>query len=182
MQVTPQIRFRGMEPSPALEAAVKHRIERLAQFHPRITACNVVIEAPSKRSQQGGIYRVSAHLVVPGADLAVGNGMQDHAHEDAYVAVRDCFDALQRRLEDVVRKKSGYRAKQHPVKLHGAVDRLDPEEGFGFIRDDDGREFFFRRESVTSEKDWQSLAVGTEVHFDENEGEQGPHASAVSVA
>ncbi len=182
MQVTPQIHFRGMEPSPALEAAVKHRIERLAQFHPRITACNVVIEAPDRHSRQGGIFRVSAHLVLPGADLTAGNGVQDHAHEDAYVAVRDCFDALQRRVEDVVRKKSGYRVKHHPATLYGAIDRLVPEEGFGFIRDNDGREFFFRRESVTSETDWQSLAVGTKVRFDENEGEQGPHASVVSVA
>ena len=56
-----------------------------------------------------------------------------------------------------------------------------PDEGFGFIRSQDGREFFFRRESVTSEKQWSTLAEGADVRFSEREGEQGPHASAVAI-
>lgn len=37
MEITPQIRFRGMEPSATIEAAVRKRIARLQRFNTRIT-------------------------------------------------------------------------------------------------------------------------------------------------
>jgi hypothetical protein len=42
---------------------------------------------------------------VPGAALVINRDPgQDQAHEDVYVAMRDAFDAAERRLEDYVRK------------------------------------------------------------------------------
>lgn len=182
MQVSPRIRFRGMDPSQAVDDAVQKHIDRLARVHNRITSCEVVIEAPSRHSQQGGIFHVRAHVVIPGDEVVASSGPdENHAHEDVYVAIRDCFDAARRLLEDDVRKQSGYRVKHHPEKLHGTIARLVPEEGFGFIRDADGKEFFFRQESVTSDEEWNELKVGTSVRFAEHEGEKGPHASGVSI-
>lgn len=142
----------------------------------------VVIEAPHHHGQKGRIYRVHVDITVPGAEILSGKTQVSHAHEDVRVAIRDSFDAAQRQLEDVVRKKSGYRVKPHPDVLHGKVARLVSEEGYGFIVTEDGREFFFRRESVISDKNWTELAEGTEVRFSEHEGEQGPHASGVAIA
>lgn len=42
MQIEPQIRFRGMEPSPSVEEVVRERIARLGRFCDRITSCVVV--------------------------------------------------------------------------------------------------------------------------------------------
>ena len=169
-----------MDPSPSIESAVRERIGRLARFHDRITSCRVVIEAPHRHGHKGKIYHVHIDITVPGREIVVGREREEnHAHEDVYVAIRDNFIAAQRQLEDAVREMSGHRVKPHPDKLHGKVARLVPEEGFGFIAAADGREFFFRRESIASDDLWKTLAEGTRVHFTEHEGEKGPYASAV---
>jgi len=80
-----------------------------------------------------------------------------------------------------VREMSGYRVKPHPERLHGRVTSLTHEEGFGFISALDGREFFFRRESMASGDQWKQLKIGTEVRFAEHDGEKGPFASAVTI-
>ncbi len=166
MQIEPQIRFRGMEPSSSVEEVVKERIARLGRFHERITSCVVVIEAPHRRGHQGRIYRAQVDITLPGETIIAGKIRQDdHAHEDVYVAIRDSFDAMQRQLEDIVRKKSGYRVKPHPETLRGTIARLMPVEGYGFILAQDGREFFFRRESMTSDREWAVLSEGREVRF-----------------
>jgi ribosomal subunit interface protein len=182
MEIIPEVRFRGMDPSPAVEAAVLERMERLERFHDRITSCTVVIEAPHRHSWKGKIYHVRIDITVPGAEIVVGREPEENqAHEDVYVAIRDQFDAARRQLEDVVRKMSGHHTKPHPEKLHGSVVRLMPEEAFGFIEAADGREYFFSRDSVTTDAQWQKLEVGTKVRFTEHEGDKGPYASAVTT-
>lgn len=182
MQIEPQIRFRGMEPSPSVETVIRERIDRLGRFHDRITSCVVTVEAPHRHDRKGGIYRVQVDVTVPGAAIVSGRiHEENHAHEDLLVAIRDSFDAAQRQLEDVVRKKSGYRVKPHPETLRGKIARLVPEEEYGFILAQDGREFFFRRESMTSDKEWALLAEGSEVRFAESDGAQGLRASAIAI-
>jgi cold shock CspA family protein len=55
---------------------------------------------------------------------------------------------------------------------------LIPDQEHGFITAADGREMYFHRNSVLG-KGFDALQVGTEVHFAEEEGEQGPQASTV---
>ena len=181
--MTPQVRFRGMEPSDSVEAIIRERIDRLEKFHDRITSCSVVVEAPHRHGRKGKIYHVRVDITVPGREIVSGRTPEeDHAHEDVYVAIRDSFDAAQRQLEDVVRKTSGHRVKPHPQSLHGTVARLMPGEGYGFISTPDGREFFFSRESMAADGEWDMLALGGKVRFTEHHGEKGPYASAVARA
>lgn len=183
MQTEPKILFRGMDSSPSVEEVLRERIARLSRFHDRISSCSVVVEAPHRHGRKGGIYRVRVDVKVPGREIVTKQSPEEnHAHEDVYVAIRDSFDAMQRQLEDVVRRSSGHRIKEHPATLHGKVTRLMPEEGYGFISALDGREFFFRRESVASEKQWEAIAIGTEVRFSGHDGDNGPHATAVALA
>lgn len=182
IQIASKINFRGMEPSPAVEHIIRERIERLSTFHERIIACNVVVEAPHKHGRKGKLYHVRVDLTVPGREISVGNEPeQNHAHEDVKVAIRDSFDAAQRQLEDAVRQMAPHRVGTPPLKLTGTVARLIPEDTFGFIATPDGREFFFRKESLTSKDQWAKLEVGTEVRFTEHEGDKGPYASAVTL-
>lgn len=182
MQTEPQITFRGMEPSAAIEHTIRERIGRLENFHDRITSCRVVVEAPHRHGQKGQIYRIAIDIDVPGRAVVVTREPgQNHAHEDIHVAIRDAFSAAERQLEDHVRKASGHRVKDHPAKEHGTVDRIFPDGGYGFIRTVPGEELFFQRASVTGDG-WQNLAVGSKVHFTPMDGEKGPYAVAVTVA
>ncbi len=182
MQVSPQISFQGMEPSADVQARVMDRIAKLEEFHNRITSCRVVISAPHRHGRKGRIYTVHIDVGVPGRELVVNREPgKDHAHEDVFVAIRDAFNAMQRQLEDHVRKRSGFRVKEHAAKAHGKVVPLFTDQGYGFITTSDGREFFFERDNVTGDG-WVGLDIGAEVRFSEMEGEKGPHASAVTVA
>ncbi len=103
-----RISFRGMDASPAVEAKVKQRAAELAQFSDRVTTCRVVLEAAHRRHHQGNIYHVTVDLALPGGKVVVSHEpAQNHAHEDLYVAVRDAFDAVRRRLQDHVRQQVG---------------------------------------------------------------------------
>lgn len=181
MQIAPQISFKGFRPSHTLRKRVEERIGRLEQFHDRITSCRVIVEAPHRHGRLGQLYHVRIDITVPKGEIVVNREPElNHAHEDANVAVRDAFDAAQRRLEDYVRKIGGVRVKEHPLKTHGTVVRVFADEGYGFIATEDGREFFFERDSVTDD-DWSILDVDTKVRFREMSGDAGPFAVAVSV-
>ena len=49
MNLPSQITFRDMDPSPAVETAVREKISELERFHERITSCRVMIEAPRRQ-------------------------------------------------------------------------------------------------------------------------------------
>lgn len=58
-----------------------------------------MIESPHHHQHKGNTYRVSIDVTVPEGEIVVGrhNG-RDNAHEDVYVALRDAFEALGRKL------------------------------------------------------------------------------------
>ncbi len=180
MQVPVQITFRNLEASPAVVAKVRDRVEALEQFYSGIISCHVMIEAPSRRHRQGRVYHIRVDLKVPGKEIVVKRDPSEHhAHEDIYVAVRDCFDAVRRQLEDHARRQRGD-VKAHEVPSHGTVARLIAEKGCGFIDASDGTEVYFHRNAVRDEG-FDRLAAGDEVRFTlhPGEGEKGPQASAV---
>ena len=114
MQIPLKLAFRGVEPSPAIEAQVRERAQRLERFYDRITSCEVVFDSPHRHHHKGRLYTVHVLLRIPGApDIAVNRaGPQDHAHEDPYVALRDAFDAAARMLEDTERRRD-HRGRSH---------------------------------------------------------------------
>ena len=92
MEITPQIRFRRMEPAPHVEEAIGKHLDRLQQFHKRITSCSVVVEAPHRHSRKGEVHHVRIDISVPGREIVVGREPEEnHAHQDVLVAVRDGF-------------------------------------------------------------------------------------------
>jgi cold shock CspA family protein len=139
------------------------------------------VEAPHRRGRHGKIFRISVDLRVPGGEVIVSNAHElNHAHEDLMVAIRDSFDAAERKLEDLVRRMDPKRTKDHQPAGRGAVTRIMPEEGYGFIETLDGREFFFVRDSL-SDGGWETLRPGVTVQFTERDGDKGPFATAVRV-
>lgn len=180
MQIQPQITFRHMQPSPALEAKIRQRIDLLEQYHNHLTSCRVVIELDHHHHHQGNLYHVRVDLTLPGHELIAGRESPKHqAYEDAYVAVRDAFDSLQRQLEDLARRQR-QDMKHHDIPLHGRISKLVPDEDYGRIASADGRDIYFHRNSLVG-GDFEKLTVGMEVRFDDEMGDEGPQASSVHL-
>lgn len=103
-----QISFKSMDSSPAVVARIRERIARLERLCERIVSCHVTVEAPHRRKHQGKLFAVKIHLETPRERIVVSHdGPLDPAHDDAYVAIRDAFDAATRQLEDRIRRLRG---------------------------------------------------------------------------
>lgn len=173
-----QITFRDVEPSAAVEAAIRGHMAELDRFYDRIVSRRVVIEMPHRHQHQGRLYAVRIDLHVPGREIVIGRTPSEHhAHEDVYVALRDAFEATKRQLEDHARRERGD-TKHHASAGEGRVARLFREHDYGFIDTPDGREIYFHRNSVV-DGSFDRLASGTPVRFVEEPGEKGPQASTV---
>lgn len=180
MKLPLQITFRHMERSEALEADIREKAEKLDEFCDQIMACRVLVDAPHHHHRKGKLCHVSVDLTVPGGEIVASRTSDEHhAHEDPYVASRDAFDAVKRRLEDYVRRRK-HKVKMHEVPPHGRVAKLMKEEGYGFIDSFDGTEVYFHRNSVLHDA-FETLEVGNEVRFAEEMGEKGPQASSVAL-
>jgi len=100
MKTPLQITFRDMERSDAMETHIREKADKLKQFFADIVSCRVVVEQAAKHQQQGKPFNVRIELGVPGKTLIIDK----QVHEDAYVALRDAFDAAKRQLEDYARQ------------------------------------------------------------------------------
>jgi len=180
MQRSLSIVFRDMDTSPAVEARIQAEAKKLEHLFERVIGCHVVVQAPNLRHRKGKLYRVSISLKIPGREIAVNRvGPRDHAHEDVYVAIRDAFKAVARRLEDRARRARGV-MKMHEPPTHGKVTKLFPAESYGFVLTSDGQEIYFHKNSVVNDR-FNALKVGSKVRLviAENEGEHGAQASTV---
>ena len=101
MQLPLQLQFRNMDPSSAIEAAVRKYVDKLRLFNGDIISCRVAIEAPHKHQYKGKLYHVVVDVRLPGKEIVVSRAPDDQqAHEDVYVAIRDAFDAARRQIQD----------------------------------------------------------------------------------
>lgn len=173
MKVPLQITSRNMSLSEAAEEAIREKVDKLDAFFDRITSCRILVEAPHRHSHQGVLYNVVVDITVPGSELVV----KREPHEDLYVAIRDAFEAARRQLQSYARKRRG-EIKAHDEAPFGHVSQLFSEEGYGFILTPDGREVYFHRNSVRN-GGFDQLEKNAAVHYVEEEGEEGPQASAV---
>lgn len=179
MQTDLQVAWERLEPSEFLQKRIEREVAGLEKTFGRITSCKVFVEGPGHRHKQGGLYSIRVRLKLPGGKelSASRNPPEAQAHEDPYVAVRDVFDALRRQLRDHVKEWQDT-PKQGFTQPHGVIARVFADQGYGFIRSDEGREIYFHRNAVLNDE-FDKLRAGTEVRFDEEEGENGPQASTV---
>lgn len=124
MRIPMEITFRHMDPSPAVEARIHEKAEKLDRFYENVMGMRVVVEAPHEHKSQGKLFHVRIDLTVPGGELVVSKGHhhQSQAHEDVYVALRDAFDVAKRRLEEYSRQQRG------DVKAHSKPEASLPTE------------------------------------------------------
>jgi len=64
----------------------------------------------------------------------------------------------------------------------GTVKRVISDRGFGFIVGEDGKEYFFHRDGLTSSVDFDRLVGGEKVSFETERGPKGDRAVRVEAA
>ncbi|MCK6546780.1 HPF/RaiA family ribosome-associated protein [Myxococcota bacterium] len=112
MQNSLRVTYRNITPSPALTERIQERADGLDFYFGDIIGCKVVVEEQNRNQNKGRLFSVRIDCTVPGHEVVVSHdGPEDPSHEDPYVAVRDAFDALERRLEVHIERRRD--AKRH---------------------------------------------------------------------
>lgn len=182
MQVPLNLSFRHIDKNPELEALIAEKVAKLEQVCPYLTSCRIAIEKPQEHLRTGSGYRVRIEVKVPPGHTVVasrepGEGM---LHENLEMVVRSTFDALRRRLRELVERQR-QEIKSHPEQQpDGYITRLFLDEGYGFVTTPNGREIYFHRNSVVNSR-FEDLSVGASVRFVEEIGDKGPQASTLQV-
>jgi cold shock CspA family protein len=196
MILEPQVTYRNVRPTLQIERAIRREVKKLDRYYPNLTGCHVMLEIPHRHHTTPNPYHVRVELTLPGAQVVVGRQPTLHAaaqdlglaelprefdidapEHEVVVSIRHAFDAARRRLQDTVRRKR-HAVKEHATPPTARVVRLFPDRGYGFLAAADGHEVYFHRNSVI-DGGFESLEIGSEVRFAEEQGIEGAQASTV---
>ncbi|BAZ80746.1 MAG: cold shock domain-containing protein [Sphaerospermopsis kisseleviana] len=185
MKIQPEITYRNVEKSEAIDNLVHEKIAKLENICNYINSCHIAIEKIHDRPRSGSPYRVRIDLTVPpGHELAAeknpGEGVQ---YQPLDAVVRETFDAMRQQLVKLTQlQRASEQAGRYEEAQEstGLVTKLFREDGYGFLKTLDGREIYFHQNSVLHH-DFDRLEIGTGVHFSLEDGEEGPQASTVKI-
>lgn len=184
METPVVVTFRNTEALPDIENLVRREAAKLERYGRGLVSCRMAIEEPQRHQRAGNRYRVRLEV---GAGLSrpivVTREPGDaDMHRDLRTIVLDVFRAARRQLQTARERVRG--EERAPVEPRGLIERVVPAseetDGFGFLRALDGREIYFHQHSVLN-GDFDRLTIGTEVRFEEEEGDEGPQASTVAI-
>ena len=181
MQTAPELIFHDIDRSPWVENYILERVQRLDKFADGITSCRVSLTQEQGSHHKGNRYSMLVEVrTPPNHDLAAKKAKIVRDMQTQLPALINlAFGAIERQLKKTAQVRRG-EVKHQERKLHGIVEKLF-EEGYGFLRSlVDGREVYFHRNSVLH-GDFERLAIGTEVRFMPQEGDDGPQASSVQI-
>src|SRR5262249_18992616 len=114
MKLPIQITIRDMDQSPTIISNIQKKAKKLDRYYGRIMSCRVVLHIPQKHQHQGKLYCVSIDLTVPNEEIVINK----IKNQNAFVAIRDAFNAAQRKLQNFAHKQRG-EIKNHEPMTHG---------------------------------------------------------------
>lgn len=180
MQIEPQVSFRNVERTEAVEQKILEGIAKLEKVYDRITSVRIALEDMHSEDSPGHLYRVRIDITLPGGEVVVNRKPGAEPAMDLMLAVGDAFDIAVRKLKKVVQRQRG-RVKNHTPRPAGRVARIFENEGYGFIESSDGTEVYFHENAVMNGS-LEDLEQGAPVEFDQEQGDKGPQAAAVYPA
>ena len=112
-----EISFHGLERSDAVENRIREKFQRLESHFDRITHARVVVEAPARRAPRPKFFHVRIEIGIPGQKPVVAKHEPegDKAHTDVMLALRDCFNAAKRQMDELA-SRLGHMAKHERVR------------------------------------------------------------------
>lgn len=183
MKITPEITYRGVEKTQAIDNLVNEKIAKLERYCDYINSCRIAVEKAHDHPQSGSPYRVRIDITVPPHhELAVvENPAEGNQYEPLESVIRNAFEAASRQLIEL-KERQNNQVKVHPQQNAVAViTKLFPDQDYGFIRTlDTGKEIYFHRHSVAN-NNFDKLEIGTGVQFTETLGQMGPQATTIRL-
>lgn len=177
MEIEPQVSFRNVERTDALDERILDGIEKLGKVHDRITSVRIAVEDQRGEGIEDHLFRVRLSITIPGDEVVVEETPAGEPHPPLDQVLNGAFEAARRQLRKTLERQRGA-VKTHTPKAVGRVVRIFPNEDYGFIEDDRGRDVYFHRNSVSG-TGWDKLETGDGVEFVEEQGDKGPQAVAV---
>lgn len=96
------------------------------------------------------------------------------------IALIEALDAFEREVHRLREKRQDARRARPPEPpFLGIVDKLFPDEGYGFILTDAGDQVYFHRNAVKGGLDFDRLEEASRVALNIEAGDKGPQATAV---
>jgi CspA family cold shock protein len=84
-------------------------------------------------------------------------------------------------MAHIRQRREAVEAQPDPDRVLGKIARVFPLKGFGFLKDENGEEYFFHRSEVLSGGPFDDLQEGWRVQFVKGQGPKGLRASEVTV-
>jgi len=99
VKVPLQITFHNLPHSEAIATRIEQQFEKLCHYCDRILRCQVIVEVPHRHHHDKNPYHIRINLSLPGEELAIDKDKSGNYHDNAYIAIRDAFNAAQRKLK-----------------------------------------------------------------------------------
>jgi ribosomal subunit interface protein len=186
MKVPPEITYRGVDKTAALETLINEKIAKLERVCDHISSCHIAIEKNQERPRGRSPYRVRLDITVPPShEVVAESNMGDRTqYAELDTVIRDAFDKAWRQLRDLSRQQQQYDKGQlnnGAQQVTALVTKLFPEQGYGFLKTLDGEDIHFNRDSVLHD-DFDRVEIGTGVRFEAIQDDQGLlHATTVQI-
>jgi cold shock CspA family protein/ribosome-associated translation inhibitor RaiA len=184
MEIPLEITYRGVQKTDGIESLIREKAAKLDRICDKLISCRVAVESPQQHQNSGSPFRVRINMrIPPGHELVVRReSSKGDIHDPLHTVLRTAFEAAYRQLKEHTEKKQGdVKTKSHvDADNTGFVIRLFREEGYGFLKNINGEEYYFHRNSVL-QNDFERLEIGTGVRFFPSEGDEGPSASSIHI-
>ena len=185
MKIAPEITYRNVEKTVAIDSLVQEKMNKLERVCNYISSCHIAIEKIHDRPSSGSPYRVRIDITVPpGQEIVAESSPGDtNQYVEVDTVIRDAFGMAQRQLRELARQQRDSdksRDNNQPDDTTGLVTKLFRKQGYGFIKTLDGQDIYFHRNSVLHD-DFDRIEIGTGVRFFATEGDKGLQASTVQI-
>ena len=182
--LVPEIIFNAVDRSPWIEDYVADRLYKLERFAQGITRCHVTLRQEQGSHRKGNVYSVTVEVRIPPQHDLVATKQKEIVDMPTQLpaVINAAFGAIERQVKRTAAlRRNEQKAPVHDGQMHAIVEKIFAGDGYGFLRTvDDNREIYFHRNAVLHD-DFERLAVGTEVRFSAEEGDEGPQATTVQI-
>jgi ribosomal subunit interface protein len=184
MQVPLEMSFKDVTKSEWIEDLVNREVERLERYAKDIISCRVAVEMDHRQRHRGNPFHVRVEVSLPGKKRLTTSSEPLEVGEDSQQELRssvlDAFRSMEKRLKKTQAERK-HQVKTHQEQPRALVTRLFPEMGYGFLKSTDTQEEIYFNQNSVLHGDFDRLAVGTEVRYEPEMGEQGMQASSVQI-